>query len=334
MFSESPRVNAAIRALACLLVFIGLPSCGSLVLEDLAPCFKTVVVQIKQDGRTSNWTVSSTGPSVTVQSADWVDWSEPVFVRIRVLEVHERAGCNPDFVGREFVPAGPADVRRDGQNVTITLDGDVLAPAAPDVVSTVPAPCQIRVELKDGSQDVAHGGAPFTDFSQVENPPRSGNFFDYEATQHSTPRRRLGYTSGIYRDSGPPVRLFGWAFYKKIEVHIHVTAPCKITDVKRFTETLPGHSFTAPRAQAPDPVDPARSLHRLSPQHWYITDAPGMAVGGRDNANGKTFHRRYTLKIEGKDGANNTWRHQTSYDVWIGVNQDGRLRIPPISHSR
>jgi len=327
MRSRLPAISSWMYGLA--LPAAMLRGCGNgpeIRFESIEPCITRVSVQIAQGSRSANRAGELIGGSFGTFVGDWVDWSKSLRVVLRVLEVLDDPAYRESFpIGTELAPMEPLAVHQ--QNEPVVFDVSTFGNAPPSQTSTAPAACNLEVIFRDGRTDSHHTGT-HSDFQLVEH---NGQQLPPERTD-GTSNNKLGYYAGVYTIPGPAI--VGYGFFKKLELHARVNAPCAITGMTRVMETLPGHNFTAAGSGSDGPA-PA-SIHVESPQHWYVTDAPGMLVADVDGANGKVFHKRYTMTITGTDGGTPAapWEANTSYDVWIGVDASHKLRTPPPSHSR
>jgi hypothetical protein len=294
----------------------------------LDDCIIQVNLIIEQNGRTHSLAAMvKKDRSVTTTGLGWIDWTLPFNITVRILQAKDTAECKEKGLkrGTNWIPLTPADL---SNKIQVVIDGSNIGLASIET-STAPEACSLKAEFRDGRKQDTHNKQAHSDFSQIGAAP---NLIDFTPTAGGTPNNKLGYTRGIYRQLNP-LNILGWGYYKKLEYHVKVSKTCVITEMKRQKQTLPGHNFTAAQGITDDAIDPNRSMHKPSPQHWFFTDAPGMAVGNIGGANNKTFYRRYTVTTKGHDGnPANEWTHVKSFDVWIGINGQDKFKTPPPGH--
>ena len=297
--------------------------------NNLNECITEVSIQASQGGRTANRAATVSNGSVSVTLGDWIDWGQPVTIVVRIIGTLDNAECRA-LRGTEIVPMAPFDERQPEDPVA--FDMSVSGTAPPPPTGTAPPACNVNITFKDERDAGAHGGV-YRDFAQAGD-PAAPPLIDFTPTGGTGPGK-LGYARGQYIDPNTGIVL-GYGYFKKTEVHITVDAPCVITGVLRTKQTLPGHNFTPAEGATADGPNANRSVTPVTPQHWVVTDAPGMAVGQQDGANGKVYHRRMVITANGLDGGNppQPWTATKTYDVWVGVDGNGRLLTPPPSHNR
>ena len=199
----------------------------------------------------------------------------------------------------------------------------------PTPVDTTPEepeelPCPSTIEQSDSGP--THDGGNHTDLQNtLQVNPGTGVVDLVLTVEPTTLANELGFVKGSY-DTEPPGGGFGQAgLFKKIEIDISTTEPCKIISVDRVMSNLAGHDGAAMADGTSDSVA-AHSINELSEQHWIITDAPGIISQRPTN---RIFHKSYTITAKLEDDAGNEFEISTTYTVLIRTNAAGDIDMTP-----
>lgn len=263
------------------------------------PCITEISVSVKQGHRSSSRTITLEQGTGRASFGSWIDWSAPVEIAVRVLR---SADCPEP---RLFEQSERGIVAEEGGGLTVH-----------------PPDCGLKAEVRDKNTMATHDGNRFTDYSEVESPPGSGTMHPFNPFLRPSAADHLGHTAGVYLDGTTNL---GKGYYKKIELDITTTAPCRIAGVSRSMETLPDHNVTPSHGNRPDPPDFNRSRPVHEDQHWVITDAPGFwadQITAR-----KIYDKRFHVTISLESGGE-TSTYQLDYEARVEVDAMGGLVHP------